>query len=88
MISSIVRLKGESEEYFIRQFTFPSCNINFQQPCLSIHLLYFCRWVNSPPCDKCGGGTNSIGMGNPDHSEIEFGGRRVELYRYNKEAQI
>ncbi|THU75034.1 hypothetical protein C4D60_Mb04t39660 [Musa balbisiana] len=41
------------------------------------------RWVNSPPCDKCGGGTNSIGMGNPDHSEIEFGGRRVELYSCN-----
>lgn len=41
------------------------------------------RWVNSPPCDKCGGETNSIGMGAPLPSEIEYGGSRVELYRCN-----
>ncbi|XP_010923840.1 peptide-N(4)-(N-acetyl-beta-glucosaminyl)asparagine amidase [Elaeis guineensis] len=41
------------------------------------------RWVNSPPCDNCGGGTNNIGMGTALPSEIKFGGTRVELYRCN-----
>ncbi|WOK99710.1 hypothetical protein Cni_G08422 [Canna indica] len=39
------------------------------------------RWVNSPPCNKCGGETSNIGMGHPEQSEKEFGGHRVELYR-------
>ncbi|XP_068656338.1 peptide-N(4)-(N-acetyl-beta-glucosaminyl)asparagine amidase isoform X1 [Aristolochia californica] len=40
-------------------------------------------WVNSPPCDGCGGRTSAIGMGTPLPSEIQFGASRVELYRCN-----
>ncbi|XP_058072309.1 peptide-N(4)-(N-acetyl-beta-glucosaminyl)asparagine amidase isoform X2 [Magnolia sinica] len=41
------------------------------------------RWVNAPPCDGCGIGTNFTAMGVPLPSELQFGGSRVELYRCN-----
>lgn len=39
------------------------------------------RWVNSPPCDNCGSGTNDNGMGTALPSEAKYGGFRVELYK-------
>ncbi|KAJ1701023.1 hypothetical protein LUZ63_000802 [Rhynchospora breviuscula] len=46
------------------------------------------RWVNAPPCDKCGHETSNIGMGAPLPSEIEYGGSRVEIYRCNRCSSI
>lgn len=39
------------------------------------------RWVNEPPCDRCGNNTVSQGMGAALPSELGFGGSRVEIYR-------
>ncbi|CAA7405601.1 unnamed protein product [Spirodela intermedia] len=39
------------------------------------------RWVNSPPCDSCGGETRNTGMGVPLPAEIQYGGSRVEIYK-------
>ncbi|MCO5609581.1 hypothetical protein L7F22_063811 [Adiantum nelumboides] len=39
------------------------------------------RWVDSPPCFLCGANTDGIGMANPTHEELQFGGSRVELFR-------
>ncbi|KAK9149971.1 hypothetical protein Syun_008280 [Stephania yunnanensis] len=39
------------------------------------------RWVNSPPCDYCTGGTEFYDMGVALPAEIQFQGSRVELYR-------
>ncbi|KAF3330135.1 peptide-N(4)-(N-acetyl-beta-glucosaminyl)asparagine amidase [Carex littledalei] len=46
------------------------------------------RWVNAPPCDKCGHETSHIGMGAPLPSEIEYLGSRVEVYRCNRCSSI
>uniref|UniRef100_A0A1D1XNE9 Peptide-N(4)-(N-acetyl-beta-glucosaminyl)asparagine amidase n=1 Tax=Anthurium amnicola TaxID=1678845 RepID=A0A1D1XNE9_9ARAE len=46
------------------------------------------RWVNSPPCDGCGGGTSCRGMGVPLPSEIQYGGSRVEIYWCNNCSRI
>ena len=45
---------------------------------------YNFRCVNAPPCDGCGSETISQGMGVALASELQFGGSRVEIYRYDK----
>lgn len=42
------------------------------------------RWVNQPPCSRCGFDTVFIGNGNPTAEDLRFGGNRVELYRCKK----
>lgn len=51
---------------------------------ISLWFIYY-RWVNEPPCDRCGNNTVSEGMGAALPLELRFGGSRVEIYRYAKE---
>ncbi|VFQ66296.1 unnamed protein product [Cuscuta campestris] len=39
------------------------------------------KWVNAPPCDRCGNETRNESMGTPYPSELQYGASRVELYR-------
>lgn len=47
-----------------------------------VFLTIYARWVNLPSCESCGSDTANCGMGAPHPSELQFGGSRVELYRY------
>lgn len=42
------------------------------------------RWVNQPPCSRCGFDTVAIGMDNATAEDLQFGANRVELFRCNK----
>ena len=54
--------------------------------CLVMELLdwfktSFFKWVDSPPCDTCGGGTHHAGSADPTPAEETWGGGRVETHR-------
>ncbi|KAL8581107.1 hypothetical protein ACOMHN_033555 [Nucella lapillus] len=53
--------------------------------CLLLELLKwfktsFFRWVDSPPCEQCGGSTQHAGSAEPTPAELAWGGGRVEMH--------
>ena len=56
------------------------------QDCLVLALLNwfknsFFKWVDAPPCRRCGSKTTNQGMAQPTSEELRWGGNRVENYR-------
>ncbi|XP_076443341.1 peptide-N(4)-(N-acetyl-beta-glucosaminyl)asparagine amidase-like [Babylonia areolata] len=81
----ILQQEAEARLHSLQQSGGDSAGVDLKD-CLLLELLNwfkksFFQWVDSLPCDRCGGSTHHAGSTNPTPAERIWGGARVETHR-------